>query len=133
MRTTNPKMLKWPVLAVLLIALLSLIACGSAPTATPTVDAPSDTDAIVSATGIVVPPQEAVLSFTVSGTVVELLVEEGAAVKEGDVLARMDTTQLDASVEEAEAALAVAQANFERSKVGSRPEEIEQAQNDVLA
>jgi multidrug efflux pump subunit AcrA (membrane-fusion protein) len=129
-RTT---LINWFVIAGLCLVLLNLSACSSPPPETPTTDAPSDAAQVVSATGIVVPPQQAMLSFTVSGTVVEILVKEGDAVKKGDMLARMDTTQLDASVKEAEAALLVAQANYERSKVGPRPEEIEQAQNDLAA
>ncbi len=88
---------------------------------------------IVSATGVVVPPAESTLSFAISGVVVEVLVEEGAFVNEGDEIARLDTTLLDADVAEAEASLEVARANLRKAQAGARPEEIEQAGYDLNA
>lgn len=88
---------------------------------------------IVSATGEVMPVDESSLSFPLAGQVVELLVEEGQEVSEGDVIARLDTTLLEARVAEAEAALAIAEANLERTRAGSREEEILEAEKNVAA
>lgn len=96
---------------------------------------PSDLSSgnIVSATGEVVPAQWSSLSFPISGRVVELAVEKGDTVEEGDVLARLDTADLESQVKQAEAALAVAEANLAQTKAGPREEEIEQAKQNVTA
>jgi multidrug efflux pump subunit AcrA (membrane-fusion protein) len=52
--------------------------------------------------GNLVMPNKAYLSFGVTGTVEEVLVEEGSNVSEGDVLARLDAPSLESSVEIAE-------------------------------
>jgi multidrug efflux pump subunit AcrA (membrane-fusion protein) len=88
---------------------------------------------IVSATGEVVPAQWSSLSFPISGRVVELAVEKGDVVKEGDVLARLDTADLETQVKQAEAALTVAEATLAQTKAGPREEEIEQAKQSVTA
>ncbi len=88
---------------------------------------------VVSATGEVVPVSESSISFPLSGQIVELLVEEGQPVSEGDVIARLDTTVLDARVAEAEAALAIAEANLERTSAGAREEEILEAEKNIAA
>lgn len=88
---------------------------------------------IVSATGEVVPAQWSSLSFPISGRVVELAVEKGDVVEEGDVLARLDTADLESQVKQAEAALAVAEATLAQTKAGPREEEIEQAKQNVTA
>jgi multidrug efflux pump subunit AcrA (membrane-fusion protein) len=80
-----------------------------------------------------VPGQQTALSFETAGIVTKLPVAEGDVVKAGDVLASLDTTLLEADVREAEAALAVAQANLEKAQAGSRPEEIQQAEGDLSA
>lgn len=95
--------------------------------------AAEDFQSVVSATGEVMPVDESVLSFPLGGQVVELLVEEGQEVSEGDVIARLDTTLLEARVAEAEAALAIAEANLERTKAGSREEEIVEAEKNIAA
>jgi len=52
--------------------------------------------------GSLVMPNKAYLSFGVTGTVTEVLVEEGNNVTEGQVLARLDAPSLESSVEMAE-------------------------------
>lgn len=115
--------------------LLALIfsGCGQQPVPTSTPIPELEPAAGVSATGVVVPPMESTLSFTVSGKLVELVVAEGDTVAEGDVIARLDTVLLDADVARAEAALAVAEANLDRSRTGTRPEEIAQAEHNLEA
>jgi multidrug efflux pump subunit AcrA (membrane-fusion protein) len=60
----------------------------------------------------------------VSGTLNRVLVHEGDAVGQGDVLAEIDTRLIDASIAEAEANLALAQAQLARVESGARSEEI---------
>jgi HlyD family secretion protein len=78
----------------------------------------------VSATGSVEPRAETVLSFETSGRIVELLVKENDAVKEGIVLARLDMARLTESVLQAKAALAGAEAQLAKVLAGPHPAEI---------
>jgi HlyD family secretion protein len=87
----------------------------------------------VSATGKALPADKAVLSAALPGQVVELLVDVGTPVKQGDVIARLDTSVLDAEVAKAEAGLALAQANHDRVKAGPRPEQILEARSALSA
>jgi HlyD family secretion protein len=68
----------------------------------------------------------------VSGVVLEIAVDEGDAVKKGQLLARLDNRTLQASLAEAESVAAAALAHWEELKVGTRPEDIEAAEAQVL-
>jgi multidrug efflux pump subunit AcrA (membrane-fusion protein) len=97
---------------VLIGALLS--ACGSAPaTATPEAEATpaKQVNLSTAAEGNLEPVQNVPLNFTGSGLVTEVNVKEGQAVKAGDVIARVKTDAQRDALSEAEAALAVAQAD----------------------
>ncbi|MSO97948.1 MAG: secretion protein HlyD [Rhodospirillaceae bacterium] len=67
------------------------------------------------------------LSFAVEGRVADVLVEEGAAVKQGDVLALLDAEPYRYAAAQAEANAAQAQANAAKAIAGSRNKEIENA------
>ncbi|HEV8640185.1 MAG TPA: efflux RND transporter periplasmic adaptor subunit [Methylomirabilota bacterium] len=67
------------------------------------------------------------LSAKITGRVVELLVREGQPVERGQLLARLDDTELAAEVRRAEAALATAEAQLRDLLAGPRQQEIEQA------
>ena len=64
----------------------------------------------------------------VGGRVIEVLVKEGDAVKQGDVLVRLDAAESEAAVAAATARLAQAQATLAKAETGARPEEIQQAE-----
>ena len=64
------------------------------------------------------------VSPEVSGRIARLLVDEGDSVTEGQKLAEIDTALLDAQIAEAEAAVAMAQAQLARVQAGARPEDI---------
>jgi len=72
------------------------------------------------------------VSSEIAGRVVELIADEGDAVQAGQPLAKLDSVLLSAQVEQADAALAFAQANLDKLQNGARPEEIAQARG-VLA
>jgi len=71
------------------------------------------------------------ISSKVSGKVSQMLVAEGDTVKAGQVLAQIDPQDILAQKAQAEAALAVARANYAQLVNGTRPQEIEQTQAAV--
>jgi RND family efflux transporter MFP subunit len=85
-------------------------------------------EATVSATGSVRAERTQRLAFNTSGTVAEIMVEEGDEVVAGQVLARLDDANLALSVRQAEAALAIAQAQLARTEAGPSAEEIAAAE-----
>jgi HlyD family secretion protein len=110
----------------------SYIVPNTAPTPTPVFEV-EEFDRVVSATGEVVPTHWAQLSFKISGRLDELAVQEGDWVEAGYVLARLETGDLERQIEQAQAALAVSQANLAQAKAGARPEEIAAAQEALAA
>ncbi|MBX0328217.1 efflux RND transporter periplasmic adaptor subunit [Oscillochloris sp. ZM17-4] len=85
----------------------------------------------VTASGEVAAKRTAELGFRVPGTVAAVLVEEGAVVTEGQELATLDTRELDLQVAQAEAQLASAQANYQRTIDGATPDQVAAAQAQV--
>lgn len=75
----------------------------------------------VSATGTILPEQQTNLFFLAPGTVAEVLVAVGDAVEAGQVLARLDATQLRLAAQQARDALTVAELN--RAKLLAGPDE----------
>ena len=76
------------------------------PTAPPTVEL----ELGVSGSGEIKAARDAELVFTTQGTVAEVRVKEGDRVKQGDLLALLDTRPFDQAIHQAEAALAAAKA-----------------------
>lgn len=66
------------------------------------------------------------LSFRVAGPLITLAVDVGSKVKQGDVIAALDTRDFQAALDNAQGNLAKAQANLSAMEKGARPEEIEQ-------
>jgi len=77
--------------------------------------------------------RQVTLAFNGSQRIAEVLVEEGAQVRKGEVLARLETGRLAPLVAEAEAQVASQQAVVDRLRNGSRPEEIAQARANLEA
>jgi HlyD family secretion protein len=133
---TNRKLI--PVLILSALLAVTLAGCGALPGGEEPADAAATTPvavgpAVISATGEVLPAQEATLGFRQSGQVLELLVEVGDEVQEGDVIGRLDDTVQASDVASAEAAIAVAQANLERVRTGARAEQIDEAEANLAA
>ncbi len=70
----------------------------------------------VSATGTIQPEGEVALVFKGAGRVGEVLVQEGDAVIAGQVLARLESNELDLAQAQAEAALSISQAQLSKLK-----------------
>jgi membrane fusion protein, multidrug efflux system len=73
-------------------------------------------DNTLRAVGLLTPKDEARLSFKVGGLIESIKVEEGQAVKAGQVLAVLKQTEIGASVEQARQATAKAQRDLDRGK-----------------
>jgi RND family efflux transporter MFP subunit len=80
---------------------------------------------VLNASGYVVARREATVSSKVMGKVAEILVEEGVAVKQGQLLAKLDDTNAQASVQLARAQLAAARAGLEETRVRLKEAELE--------
>ncbi|MBN1658889.1 MAG: efflux RND transporter periplasmic adaptor subunit [Anaerolineae bacterium] len=74
--------------------------------------------AMVNATGNILPAQQTTLSFRSAGRVAKVCVKEGERVQAGQELARLETTDLDYAVSQAELALATAQTQLLRLQQG---------------
>ncbi len=81
----------------------------------------------VSAEGVIVPFKKVDLSFEGSGRVDKILVSEGDQVVAGQLLAVLETRDLEQAVVQAEARLESAQAQLAKAQAGARPEEIAEA------
>ena len=77
---------------------------------------PSQTFTALNASGYVVAQRKAAVASKGTGRLVWLGVEEGSFVKEGQVIARLESDDLKAVTEQARAALAVARANLVTSR-----------------
>ena len=69
-------------------------------------------DAVLQATGYVTPRRMATVSAQITGTLTEVLIDEGFKVKKGQVLARLDDTGLKAGLAAAEAQVRSTEANL---------------------
>ena len=77
--------------------------------------------------------RQASVPFNANERIAEVLVEEGAIVKQGQVLARLDTSRLLPQLAQAEAAVEAQKAVVERLLNGSRKEEIAQARANLVS
>jgi HlyD family secretion protein len=129
-----------PLFALALVMLL-LAGCGSqatpAPTSTPSSDAlaPSYTSYTtgggrISALGTVRPAQTLQLSFLASGPVQAVTVQLGTEVKEGDLLATLDTAILELELQSAQEEVALRQAQLESLLNGPAAVLIERAERE---
>src|SRR5258708_11277223 len=72
---------------------------------------------VLNASGYVTARRQATVSAKVTGKVVDVLIEEGMKVQEGKVLARLDDTNVKASLNLAEAQLESARRSLEETRV----------------
>ncbi|MDQ0010903.1 RND family efflux transporter MFP subunit [Luteibacter jiangsuensis] len=76
----------------------------------------TEAGAVLQATGYVTARRQATVSAQITGTLVEVLIEEGDRVKKGQVLARLEDNALRASLESARANAAAAHANVAQTQ-----------------
>lgn len=85
----------------------------------------------LSASGKIRPRAQAALNFTTPGTVAEIFIQEGDQVRKGQPLARLDTTDLEQAVRQAEIAYLTQQVVYSQTVQGPKPEERAAAQAAV--
>uniref|UniRef100_A0A832HB74 Efflux RND transporter periplasmic adaptor subunit n=1 Tax=Oscillatoriales cyanobacterium SpSt-402 TaxID=2282168 RepID=A0A832HB74_9CYAN len=85
----------------------------------------------ITANGEVIPVQRLNLNPKTAGRLAELYVEQGDRVQQGQIIARMDSRELEAQRQKAVADLARAEANLDLLKAGSRSEAIGRAEAGV--
>jgi HlyD family secretion protein len=100
---------------------------------TPTPEVVEDFETVIWASGEIVPARWANLSFPLSGRVIDLPVSEGTQVRAGEVVARLDTAELEDRVAAAEAGLAIARADLARIQAGPRPAQLAQAEEAIAS
>ncbi len=125
---TAPRRRIWMAALVLGIAVLALIAGlrlrASLGTIAVSVVRPSILPAgqasagtpLLSASGYVVPRRKAVVSAKIQGRLADLRVEEGSRVREGDVIARLESADLRARVQQARASILRAEADLDEAR-----------------
>lgn len=79
------------------------------------------------ASGIVRPVQTVNLSPKTQGRLAELYVEQGERVQKGQIIARMESSEIEAQLMQAQARLLSAKARLAKLQAGNRAEEIAQA------
>ena len=81
-----------------------------------TLQYPSQALAVLSASGYVVAEKKAAVSSKITGRLVSLFVEEGSKVKKGQVIARLDDSDLIAAKDQAEANLRAARFTLDQAR-----------------
>jgi multidrug resistance efflux pump len=115
-----------------LVLILFLAGCerGATPPSTPVTSIMDETaqSAVeagrLSVLGTILPAQRVKLSFLVGGPLHATHVQVGSEVKAGELLAALDTTDLEFTVQEAEDALVVSQALLNQAQAGPREEAV---------
>jgi len=109
-----------PVLFALGVAVVVVLVCVLAPRiGWLTSEAQSVGGELLEAAGII-QAEEVLIASQWSGQIVALPVDEGDAVAVGDVIVQLDTSTLDARIEAARAAVAMAEARLAQTKAGAR-------------
>jgi RND family efflux transporter MFP subunit len=90
--------------------------------------------AVLQATGYVTPRRRATVSTQITGTLTQVLIEEGDRVQKGQVLARLEDSSLRAGLNSARANLASAQAQVATAQAQlTQAQADERRQNELLA
>jgi HlyD family secretion protein len=87
----------------------------------------------VSATGYILPAGQALVNFKDNGRIVAVEVIQGQQVRVGDVLARLETADLEMALAKAEATLAHSEAQLAQARKQPTPEEITAAKAQVAS
>jgi HlyD family secretion protein len=127
---------KYKIIAIL--AVLALVGCqartSSPATAPQTATVTRGTlTALVNAAGTVNAKSQATLAFPASGQVKEIDVLTGDHVKAGQVLAKLDTTDLELAVAQAQVNLDTAKTKLAQTQAGPKPADVASAQSSLAS
>ena len=92
---------------------------------------PSAQYAQLTASGYVVAQRRAAVSSKATGRLLELRVREGSTVKSGDLIARLDASDVQAAVQSAQAGVAQSLAGLRQAEAGVAQTRVEQANADA--
>jgi RND family efflux transporter MFP subunit len=142
-RRSRSRIVIWTIAVLLLVAVALAIKHWFDPgvevqIATATLTSPSQADAVLTASGYVVARRKAAVASKGTGTLVYLAVEEGDRVKKGQVIARLDDSDVMATLRRARENLRVAEAdldearkNYERMRAVIEKRAVSQADYDA--
>lgn len=142
-RRLRSRIVIWTIAVLLLVAVALAIKQWLDPgvevqIATATLTSPSQADAVLTASGYVVARRKAAVASKGTGTLVYLAVEEGDRVKKGQVIARLDDSDVMATLRRARENLRVAEAdldearkNYERMRAVIEKRAVSQADYDA--
>lgn len=82
--------------------------------------------------GVVIVEDKQKQYANVAGTLREFVVKEGDKVKKGQVIAKIDTSDVDSKILDIEAQMELARANLAKAQIGNEPEEVAQENERVL-
>ncbi len=88
-------------------------------------------EATVSATGSINAERSQRLAFDTAGTVAEILAHDGDVVEAGQIIARLDDTNLRLNLRQAQTSLAIAEAQLARTVAGPSEQDIRVAEDAV--
>ncbi|BCQ27817.1 efflux RND transporter periplasmic adaptor subunit (plasmid) [Caballeronia sp. NK8] len=129
--------LRYVIIAAILLALaavaLRLTGPQAVETATVTSVYPSQSYTLLNATGYVVPQRKAAVASKGQGRVEWLGVLEGTVVKEGQIIARLESNDVAASLAQALAQVKVARANLELQRAEMKNAEVDLRRFKILA
>jgi RND family efflux transporter MFP subunit len=136
----QPNRWLWPSVALVLIVAIAAGIWSMRSTAIEVTTAPvraiasgGGESTVLNASGYVVARRAATVSSKVTGKVVEVLIEEGMKVKEGQVLARLDDTNTRTSLRLAEAQLESARLTLEETRALLKQADLEFRRSTDLA
>jgi HlyD family secretion protein len=129
----------WIVGAIVLVAIVALLGWQVVAARQARADTALETthvqqgalEVTVNATGSLQPRAEVAVAFSTGGRVEAVLVEEGDLVVAGQPLVQLETDLLALQLEQAQAGLAVSQANLDKLLAAARPEDITVSQSSL--
>ncbi|WP_404985289.1 efflux RND transporter periplasmic adaptor subunit [Caballeronia sp. LZ034LL] len=128
--------LRWAIAALIVLALIAIAFRLTGPqaieTATVTSAYPSQSYTLLNATGYVVPQRKAAVASKGQGRVEWLGVLEGSVVKQGEVIARLESDDVAASLAQAQAQVKVAQANLQLQRAELKNAEVDLKRYRIL-
>ncbi|HKT42025.1 MAG TPA: efflux RND transporter periplasmic adaptor subunit [Rhodanobacteraceae bacterium] len=141
-RDDDQSRLRWPWIAGAVIVVLILAGGGTAfalrghaatvETRTAVAAASGSDAAVLQATGYVVARRQATISAQIIGTLTQVSVDEGAHVKQGQILARLDPTAYQAQLDSTKAQYAAAQAGVIKARVTLQQDRANAARMDAV-